>query len=702
MSRKISDLVSRKVSDDLWNESKLTPQEKISIKLFDEFTKRINQNNYYQLILILIYSLTIFITSVLITFLPIQKNIPEYYCLDDYEYSFYLGEFDYIRTINSAEFKSLQKQDIEKVYTKFANVFTPTIRNLKKVKFFENEHCIKKYCYDAKGNSKNNLNLFDVEYNNRNPNNAARLENPIMHYKTFENNFNLNVLEFDSHVNNKLEYGDEEIDNKKQKNIKLLLVNYESMRNFVTVYDAFCDYEDFFANIFTYLNIGRILGGLVVSYVVDSYGRTYTFNYLIYSIVITHLLPLIIPTRFVIYLFMFLSSVNNSIYFLIIYMSSETLTQKNYAITNTIVNATFSFTGVLILFLDYLFKDYYIIFYLILISIVFVYYFSRKYFVETFAFCISKKLYRQAYENLEFLNKLLGLNFENDDKVAADLKELKKFINIYYCNHSSDNNIISIPDWELKNSRKVSEEVVIKKTIDLLMNREYKNSDDNIKDKKKKILEDLEVVKIEHSISHGYNIYEKNKTFLSNIMGPYRLIFIRKKYFRDFLLFLPHFISINVIYFSQIFNVEKLSDNIHLVSTILFASELFGETFSGYLTLKFERKKLFLYLYSSLSILYFLMYIISNTFYKLILLFFSSSLLTISYVILYLYSGETFDVEVKSCMGTLLNNSYPLVLIFMQIFIEYMPDLFLFYSILMTISLFFLKNLKETFKGYTE
>lgn len=700
--------LSRKLSEISRSENNFSFEEERCLKIFNEFSNQIISNKSFQIILISIYCMTVVVSSVLITFFPTQKQLPQYYCLDDYEYFSLLGNYIYDGHVHDLDSEIIRNENKNKIYNNIINAFDWKISNFQKIKFFNNEKCIKKYCSDKDGNLKNSLNLFDTSKNSRQRFNLESFDNhnakvvlPKIGIRKFTNNYFFAKLKFEFfHLEalNQYELNTPKVyrgnngeklkdSNSEGKFIKVVVVDYETITNFVTVYDAFCDYEEFFANTILCLNIGRIIGGLVMSYISDTYGRNFIFKYLIFSMFITHLLPIIFGSRFFIYLFMFLSSMNNNIYFLILFMSSETLSQKYYSLAMSIIIAIFSLTGVFIILIDYIFKNLFIIFYITIIFIFAVYYFQRKYFVETFAFCFSKRRYKQAYDSLEYLNILLGLNFYENKNKAKEMNQLKTFA--YGFSSRKNSHILDSKVGRLHNDTEPNKrlgELIIQDNI-------QQNSGLN---KKNLNTHDFQILELDKNKTN--NLYRKCQDMMYKILGPYRLIFVKKKYFMDFLLFLPHYITINVSYFMQIFNVEKINDNIYITSMILFISELIGEFLSGYLAPKYGRKTLFYILYASLAVLYFSMFIIKNKFLILILLFISSSLLAAIYCILYIFSGETFDVKIKSCMGILLINSYLIVLILFQYFIAFINNLFFLFFIMICLSLLFTKCLKETFK----
>ena len=205
-------------------------QVEIHRKIFSELIEKIISNEKYQKKLFLIYSIATFISCLAFTMLPSQKNLPEFICLDINTENDLLEPFDFFPFLNLEELHYSQK---EKIYEKYANLFYPKINNFQKLKIVKNKECINKYC----------------------------------------SNFNIKKLE-----NNKIKI----LNNSEKIIYTKILVNYDSLKNYVTNYDSFCDYDEFFGFLTTMFIFWKIIGSLFFSYISDKYGRLISFKIMIY------------------------------------------------------------------------------------------------------------------------------------------------------------------------------------------------------------------------------------------------------------------------------------------------------------------------------------------------------------------------------------------------------------------------------------
>jgi len=577
-------------------------------------------------------------------------------------------------------------------------LFTPKITIYDKIKIIKNEICLNHYC--------------------------NKIENSSNEIKKKDEN---------------------KINNEKEKILKndILLVNYESITNYITEYDAFCDYDSFFGKLTTIINLGRIIGNIVYSYISDKYGRLVSFNYNLKITVVFYVLILIFRNRLFFYLFMFEISLNINLYFLIICMGSETMNQKYFSLLNSAMSAIFSLSGIVCLVLMILIKDFYYLLLIQLIIIIPIIYYSKTYILESFSFSIKKNNFQQVLNNFYYLNELLGLKLRNNSEINNKLEKLEVFTqnflnkqNLLY-NDSTSNDKLKVGEKKLDIQKKIQLVEIDdfynnNKKAHLLSNKSfnkefifnsdnlYSNTNTGSKNEFLQKIDKSTVIEISSKISNDQkqnntqiNDYKdkKEKKMIKNdtdssfqnilnslhknskvIFGPYMDILTSKTHILTYLKFLPIFITINVIYYGQLFNVEKLSGDVYIATFIIFSSELGGELIAAIILQYSDRKKVLFNCLICNGVLYFLAIFSNNVILRYFVTFGGSVSISVAFIAVYIYTAETFEVEVKNSMGALLNISSVLFMVFFPYIVELFPNIFVLFSSICFLSIGLMKK----------
>jgi MFS family permease len=203
-----------------------------------------------------------------------------------------------------------------------------------------------------------------------------------------------------------------------------LIVDYTSIRNFVTKLDVFCNVEEFSSNFTRSIFFSRIFATLFFSYITDIYGRKKTFFFIAYCLVISNLGFLYFNSASL-YLFVgFLSNMCKSFYNLVILIGVETMCSEYYSVLTGILGflyASCSFTNI---FIMSVFNDWHVILYFHLFLNFVGLYFSYKYIVETPKYLLSTHRYDELDRALIKISESNGRR-PDLDIMLANIKEIK-------------------------------------------------------------------------------------------------------------------------------------------------------------------------------------------------------------------------------------------------------------------------------------
>lgn len=367
--------------------------------LFNELSNKLLLNQKYQKTLLGLYCLSAYLCVISLTIFSSQKHLPEYYCLEnglETGISNHLPnrlEFEQEKNIKITN-KLPHELPAEEKYNK---LFEFKVTGYDRIKVINDEKCIIKYCLNEE---KDRPNISERPNTNSNRNNNNNIDND----KINNNDYYLN------------------------KNRKKLIVNYDSIRNYITEYDAFCDYDEFFNSLSTMITIGRIIGSLVFSYISDKYGRLLAFKTSLYIMFFSYVLILVFKSRFVLYIFHLASSLGISLSLVIVCMGSENMEQKNFNILNSLISALFSLSGLVCVSVMFLFRNYLLIYYVQIMLMLVLLNYANYYILESFSFFLLKESYEECLQNILYLNQINDSNLENDFILNRKLIRLEKFV----------------------------------------------------------------------------------------------------------------------------------------------------------------------------------------------------------------------------------------------------------------------------------
>lgn len=686
-------------------------------ELIKKISHKVISTDKYQKILFMLFSIASYACFLCITSYPTQKTLPEFICLNiNQENKMYRAHgIDPLNNID-IDMDKIPTAKRNNLYSSLANLFNPPISDYKKIKIIKSEQCILNYCY---------------------PN-----EHQIKYHKN-ENAIN---------TNSKASVQAEKAGSMNVNSYVKIIANYESLINWVTNYDAFCDYEEFFNYISVLINIARIIGSVVFSYVCDKLGRLVVFRQSVYQLLVFYLLILVFNSRSFFYIFIIIVTMNVNLYFAIVVMSSEMMGRKYFSILNSIISALFSTSGLLSLFVMVMLKNYFYFLYLQLIIISAIVYFLHYYIIETFAFSLANNKFEESLNNIYHLNRVLDLKIEDDKSVANDLSKLKIFIKKYYSSQQPEQIItdkeecqeyelnylnckqktvsapkchvqailpLQSPTTSIYHSKKNLLDfgnandfchnnqlftIIYSDGIDLnkkLLSSPYKKL--SIKNEKNKnayanINSDnngITTTNVNKSEKTD-NFFDVLSSYMNLIFGPYFKIFMNKENIFTFLKFLPAYITVNLIYYGQLFYIEKISENVYLGIFIIYSSEITGDLLLTLYLHKTERKKAIYYCCILCAILYFIAHLFDHDILRMIMIFLGCIVLSFMYIVVYVIGAETFEIEIKTTMSSLLTNISCVALICFPYFVNAFGGIFFVFSLLCLITLSVNGYLKET------
>lgn len=339
-----------------------------------EVSKKVLYQEKYQKIIFALYFIAAFISMLTFTILPSQKQMPSYLCLDNKDKKHILEYFIKNKSDNLNEKISNISND---VVIEISKLFGKFIKNLENLKIIQNnEQCILKYCYNSQ----------------------------------------------------EKEFLTKDKKNKISKINKSLVINYESVDNYITKYDAFCDFDNFFTQLAIITIIGRIFGNIVFYYFCDKYGSLRIFKLNLNMTLIMYVSVLIINFRFVLYLFHFVTSLDLSFYLLIISISSENIHNKNFSLLKNRISILFSFSGLFTIFVMSQLADFRILFAIQIILLIIILNYANIYLLENFSFLLNKNLFEECYKNILYLIHLNDLNLENNQLLISEINKIEKIV----------------------------------------------------------------------------------------------------------------------------------------------------------------------------------------------------------------------------------------------------------------------------------
>jgi len=445
--------------------------------------------------------------------------------------------------------------------------------------------------------------------------------------------------------------------NQIEKEIKFtnIIVDYTTITNFVTTYDAFCDYNEFFINLNNLIQVGRIIGSTFLSYISDKYGRKNPYFMHIYIMLFFCIGIFFLKSRAFFYIFVFFGGLNDHIYFLICTMANELMTLEYFSVFSSLMGIMFSICGLICNFNMIIFNNFYLFYTFLLIFLIIMLYLSNEYIRETLDFTIKMNLIRQSFNDIKILDKKLVIGIQEDPQRSEQLKNIENFVN---------EDEVSVN--RVKNRYNSEKQLFLNNSLNLMSNKSYEK------------------------------IPEINN---SGIFGPFKLIFENKELTIKFLIFSQLFITVNMNYYGPLLNIELLMDNVYFATFILFLAEFIGETLCGYLLQNNLRIRSMKIGYFSSGFLYLIVSFLDNGVLKIFLLFIAFIITSFLFIATFILTAESFEVEVKNSMLTLTSNLSSIWLIILPYLIKLVPDIYFLFSGSSLISFFLIDTIKETYKN---
>jgi MFS family permease len=260
-------------------------------------------------------------------------------------------------------------------------------------------------------------------------------------------------------------------------------------------------------------------------------------------------------------------------------------------------------------------------------------------------------------------------------------------IGVYLCKTYLTETPLYLLDKELYHQY---EEVIIKISK---INQTYETS--NIKSK-------LDEIKLKYpEVTNVVEKKEESRGLFLTIFGPYVLVFISYRNMNQLALMLVIYLAMNLVFYGQLLNIEKLEGNIYFNTSVVYIAEIIAEVSAGYLLQRLPRKGLITFCFGLSTFFCFAVSGLSEEYGALrtCAIFINSFAISVSFISVYVYSAELFSTNVKSTMLSLLSNLSNLFMLITPYLIELFASPFLLFAIFSGIATLNASILKETKKG---
>jgi MFS family permease len=424
--------------------------------------------------------------------------------------------------------------------------------------------------------------------------------------------------------------------NTNQNKTQILIVDKSSVRNLITELDILCDHHIFFEILNAALFLGRIVGNILFSYIADSYGRLQSATIQTYMIIFCYTISFFIKSKWISVLVVFTLAATLNMYHLINALSTEYMSQNYYTTLNGFIGVFFSICGLYTVTIFYYYRNWNILI-LIHLSVSFLsLYLIKSYMVETPFFLLQQKNYKD-------LNRVLR-------KISQ--------VNGTYESFGIDKKISGIEKEIYRN--------------------ELKQEKDFFEEKKTSY----------------------NEMLLQNTPGPYLISFKSSKTTKNFLKLVLIYLSMNLTYFGQILNIEKVSGNFFFNNLIVYIGEIIAELSSVFLMNKYKRVELIFGCFAISTILSFFINILeAYSMFPVVMtitILLNSYFISVVFVVVYTYAVEIFDPDVKNTMNCLLDNLSNIFMIFSPPLLEFFTTPYATYGIVSGIAAWNSLYLHET------
>jgi hypothetical protein len=303
-------------------------------------------------------------------------------------------------------------------------------------------------------------------------------------------------------------------------------------------------------------------------------------------------------------------------------------------------------------------KNFYFIYFIQFTIALSSFYLSNNFIKETFPFLIKKEKFDICLNNVKSLNSDLNLKIKESTKYAKVLISAEDHVKKSEKNYNINTNTSTTPTirsrlytYHLERQSDLQEFIGITK-------KESKNC----------FLITFEI------------IYEKKEK-----------IFLTMK-------FLVLFLSIFMIYYGCTFNIEIVFDDVYIGTALFFSAELVGQYLCCYILPYYGRVISMQVTFGLSAIIFLFMSIIGNGIIKLLLFYFGILFISFNITVLYILTTESFEVEIKNTVMSLLTNISCLFLMIFPKIIQIFPNVFILFSLSCILSFYVLRDIKETLR----
>jgi MFS family permease len=520
------------------NENLLLIKENNIVKEYEQAIEDTNLNGKFQKTSFIILGITAFLSSLILTAFPIQKEIPKYECF------------------NRQDFEDFEEYSIYK--------------NTGRYKIIHSEECVKRYCSNV----------------------GENFQHPALW---------------------------------------VLVADYHSITNIITSLDVMCNYEKFNGEFTRMLFLGRMVGTIFYAYVSDTYGRRVMFTLGIIIMLVTNFSFFFLTYEYAYYSIAFFSVTCFSLYNLITIISVEIMSNDLYSFLNGLCGSCFAFSGLLSLFIMFLFKNWFMLlgFHIVVGSVIL--YLNYTKLTETPKFCLAKKDYKKLDEIL------LRIAKDNNtfDVVSARIDKIRTMIKLEQKDNFYDNNKFGI-----------------------------------------------------------FNMLNPIK-LITSIFAPYVKILTSKQDLGNFFKLVIPFVTIVFVYYGTLMFIEKIPGDVKLNSLLIFLAEFLSPNLGGYLLKKHSRKLVLYIFHVICIICSLLFVSVQNEILLSLLIFTNCFSVCIAFVATYVITAEIFDSSVKTSAMSVLMLIANLPLVFGEFLMSIFPSPFYWFAILCTITIFSLSGIKE-------
>ena len=426
----------------------------------------------------------------------------------------------------------------------------------------------------------------------------------------------------------------------------IIVVDLESIINFISDFKIFCNVDEFFGSIAQSLFFGRLVGTIFFSYIGDKYGRRISYYIQIYFNLGSLMIMSITKNTLLISMATFFNGFSSQIFVLTIVILSEVIEQNWFGMYTGVVNSFFPFAGFVNVFLIYYTRNwnYSLYLYIIVLSIMVI--LSNRFIFESTSFLLKNKRYDELNSNIEFIAKINDT--ENIYKAEKrNLEKLKKYslteLNEFQKDDKSNEKI----------NRRSLKEVLIASSKD------------------------------------------QENSVIYKILGPYYILFSSKENIFKMVMCGLLFFSVFFLFYGLLFNIDKIEGDLYMHNMMIFSSEFIADFNIGYILSRYKRIPTFIVI-NSISFILCLLLIYLQGPVPNIALFMLSYFISMSFVMMFCYTAEAFEPNIRNTASNLGMLIGSISVIVMPYILGLSSSNFLIFLIVIIVKLIIFTRLKET------